>query len=137
MSEVAVNENERDKADLGPDAYYFAALKSGKFVIQSCNQCGKHVFFPRVVCPHCGGISLAWVSPSGLGTVYSTTYMPRKPEQGGEYNVSIIRLDEGVQMMSRVDKVAPAEVAIGMRVRAAIRVEQDKPLLVFEPAEKS
>ncbi|MBI2318816.1 MAG: OB-fold domain-containing protein [Betaproteobacteria bacterium] len=112
-------------------------MKRGKFVIQSCNQCGKHVFFPRVLCPHCGGNSLAWVSPSGLGTVYSTTYITRKPEHGGDYNVSIIRLDEGVQMMSRVDKVAPSAVVIGMRVRAAIRLEQDKPLLVFEPVQGS
>jgi hypothetical protein len=63
--------------------------------------------------------------------------MTRKPEDGGDYNVSIIRLDEGVQMMSRVDKVAPADVAIGMRVRALVCLEHDKPLLVFEPAAAS
>lgn len=137
MSEMTVNENERDRADLGPDAYYFAALKTGKFLIQSCNDCKKHIFFPRVACPHCGSKSIAWVTPSGNGTVYSTTYMTRKPEDGGDYNVAIIRLDEGVQMMSRVDKVAPAKVTIGMRVRAVIRQDNDKPLLVFEPVVQS
>lgn len=137
MSEKTVNVKQREKSDLGPDAYYFAALKSGKFLIQCCDDCNKHIFFPRVVCPHCGGNSLAWVSPSGNGTVYSTTCVTRKAEDGGDYNVAIIRLDEGVQMMSRVDGVAPAEVAIGMRVRAVIRPEQDKPLLVFEPVAQS
>ncbi|MBI4291560.1 MAG: Zn-ribbon domain-containing OB-fold protein [Betaproteobacteria bacterium] len=137
MSEKTVSKNAQAKSDLGPDAFYFDALKRGKFLIQACNDCKKHIFFPRVACPHCGSSSLAWVFPSGNGTVYSTTYMTRKPEDGGDYNVAIIRLDEGVQMMSRVDKVAPAKVTIGMRVRAVIRQENDKPLLVFEPVVQS
>ena len=137
MSEKTVNRDDREKSDLGPDAFYFAALKSGKFLIQACNDCKRHIFFPRVACPHCGSRSLDWVAPSGKGTVYSTTYMTRKPEDGGDYNVAIIRLDEGVQMMSRVDNIAPKDVAIGMRVRAAIRNEDDKPLLVFEPVVQS
>ena len=129
--------NTQEKLELGPDAFYFAALKRGEFLIQSCNGCKKHIFYPRVICPHCGGNSLAWVSPSGTGTVYSTTYMPRKPADGGDYNVAIIRLDEGVQMMSRVERIAPADVAIGMRVRAVVRVDNGNPLVVFEPLEKS
>ena len=137
MAEKTLSKKGQDESDLGPDAFYFSALKGGKFLIQACDDCGKHVFYPRVVCPHCGGKSLSWVSPSGLGTVYSTTYMTRKPADGGDYNVSIVRLDEGVQMMSRVDKVAPADVAIGMRVSAVVRVENDNPIVVFEPVEKS
>lgn len=137
MSEKTLKEKGQEDADLGPDAHYFAALKRGEFLIQACGDCRRHVFFPRVICPHCGGKSLAWVSPSGAGTVYSTTYMPRKAADGGDYNVAIVRLDEGVQMMSRVDKVAPADVAIGMRVRAVVRVENGNPMVVFEPAEKS
>jgi len=56
---------------------------------------------------------------------------------GQDYNVAIIRLDEGVQMMSRVERIAPADVAIGMRVRAVVRVDNGNPLVVFEPLEKS
>jgi len=129
--------NQGREEDLGPDAYFLAALQREKFLIQRCRRCEKHVFFPRVACPHCGGNSLAWVAPSGLGTVYSTTCMMRKPEQGGNYNVAIIRLDEEVQMMSRVEGVAPEKVAIGMRVKAAIRIDDDTPLVVFHPVAQS
>ncbi len=59
MPQKTRHENEQETSDLGPDAYYFAALKSGKFLIQACNGCRKHVFYPHVLCPHCGTISLA------------------------------------------------------------------------------
>jgi hypothetical protein len=37
-------------------------------------------------------------------------------------------------MMSRVEGILPEEVRIGMRVRAKIVREGERPLLVFEPA---
>jgi uncharacterized OB-fold protein len=60
------------------------------------------------------------VAPAGTGTVFSTTTVRRKPEQGGDYDVSLIHLDEGVQMMSCVTGIAPDAVRIGMRVRAEV-----------------
>ena len=51
----------------GAEARYQAALNEGRFLIQRCNECHKHVFYPRMVCPHCGGASLAWVEPKGTG----------------------------------------------------------------------
>ena len=115
----------------GAEARYQAALNEGRFLIQRCNGCSKHVFYPRVVCPHCGGDSLAWVEPKGTGTVYSTTTVRRKPEVGGDYDVSLIDLDEGVRMMSRVEGMAPTEVKIGMRVRAKVIDNKGAGLVVF------
>ncbi|OFZ86478.1 MAG: DNA-binding protein [Betaproteobacteria bacterium RBG_16_64_18] len=119
----------------GAEARYQAALNEGRFSIQRCNDCHKHVFYPRVVCPHCGGASLAWVEPKGTGTVYSTTTVRRKPEAGGDYDVSLIDLDEGVRMMSRVEGVPPAEVKIGMRVRAKVVDNKGAGLVVFAAEE--
>ena len=116
----------------GAEARYQAELNQGRFMIQRCNDCDKHVFFPREVCPHCGGISLAWLEPKGTGTVYSVTTVRRKPEAGGDYNVSLVDLDEGVRMMSRVDGVAPPEVNIGMRVKAKVIDRKGSGLVVFE-----
>ena len=113
----------------GAEAHYFAALKEGRFLIQRCNDCGKHVFFPREVCPHCDGMSLAWVQPKGTGIVYSNTTVRRKPDAGGDYNVSLIDLDEGVRMMSRVSGIPPNDVKIGMRVNAKVI---DGGVVVFE-----
>ncbi len=119
----------------GAEARYQAQLNEGRFLIQRCNECDKYVFYPRVVCQHCGGASLAWVEPKGTGAVYSTTTVRRKAEAGGDYDVSLIELDEGVRMMSRVEGVAPAEVKIGMRVRAKVVDDKGAGLVVFTAEE--
>jgi uncharacterized OB-fold protein len=74
----------------GPERQYLDKLAAGRFEIQRCAGCGKHVFYPRVLCPHCGGERLDWVAPSGRGTVYSTTIVRRKPADGGDYNVCLV-----------------------------------------------
>lgn len=121
----------------GAEASYQAQLNQGRFVIQRCNDCSKHVFYPRAICPHCGGASLAWVEPRGTGTVYSTTTVRRKPDAGGDYDVSLIDLDEGVRMMSRVEGVSPVDVKIGMRVRARVVDNKGVGLVVFSAEEST
>jgi uncharacterized OB-fold protein len=114
----------------GPEKRYLDALAAGRFEIQKCAACAKHVFYPRVLCPHCGSDRLEWVAPSGRGTVYSTTVVRKKPADGGDYNVCLVDLAEGVRMMSRVVTVPPADVRIGMRVKARIA----DGLVEFTPA---
>ncbi|MEX0729622.1 MAG: OB-fold domain-containing protein [Aquisalimonadaceae bacterium] len=117
----------------GAEAFYLNLLRQGQFRIQSCGACKRHVFFPRQLCPHCGSRALEWVTPRGTGSVYSATVVSRKPAAGGDYCVCLVDLDENVRLMSRVDGIDPEAVAIGMRVRARIVTEDDRPLLVFEP----
>lgn len=120
----------------GPDAVFAAFLADGRFMLQQCDDCKKHVFYPRVLCPHCGSPKLSWQPASGQGTVYSATVVRRKPEQGGDYNVALVDLHEGPRMMSRVDGISPHEVAIGMAVCAKIIDEPKKgKLLIFTPAQ--
>jgi uncharacterized protein len=104
----------------GVQAQHQAALDEGRFLIQRCEACARHVYFPRESCPHCGADRLAWVQPRGLGTVHAVTTVRRKADSGGDYNVSLVDLDEGVRLMSRVEGVAPADVAIGLRVQARV-----------------
>ena len=113
-------------------AQHQAALAEGKFLIQQCNDCGKHIYFPREVCPHCGSDAVQFVSPSGQGTVYAVTTVRRKPADGGDYNVSLIDLDEGPRLMSRVDNLKPDDVKIGQRVTARVVVADDKGVVVFD-----
>ena len=117
----------------GAEEHYQVALNEGRFLIQHCTACGRHVFYPRSICPHCWSERLDWVEPQGTGTVYSTTTVRRKPEAGGSYNVALIDLDEGVRMMSRVDGLPPTDVKIGMRVRAEVIKENGAGLVVFHP----
>ena len=119
----------------GPDAVFQAALADGRIEIQKCNDCARHVFFPRVLCPHCGGGALEWVEASGDGVVYSTTVVRRRPESGGDHNVALIDLAEGVRMMSRVEGLAPDAVEIGLPVRAFVGEIDGRPGVLFVPAD--
>lgn len=119
----------------GVQAVHQAELDAGRFLIQCCDGCRKHVYFPRELCPHCGSSELAWVAPKGEGTVYAVTTVRRKKEAGGDYNVSLIDLDEGVRLMSRVEGVAVDDVKIGQRVRARVAVTEGRGLVVFDLAE--
>ncbi|WER50021.1 OB-fold domain-containing protein [Cupriavidus sp. WKF15] len=125
-------------AAAGPDKVYADMLAAGQFRIQHCQDCKQHVFFPRNICPHCGGDALDWTEPKGTGTVYSTSVIRRKPEAGGDYNIVLVDLDEGVRLMSRVEGIAPASVCIGMRVKARVapgKAEGEPALVVFDPVE--
>lgn len=115
----------------GPLAVYQEALAQGRFVIQQCKGCGKHVFYPRVLCPHCGAAELKWVEPTGRGIVYSTSVVRQKPDKGGDYNVALVELDEGPRMLSRVMDVDPDKVKIGMKVSAHIALLDGNPAVVF------
>jgi uncharacterized protein len=119
----------------GPAAIYRDNLAAGKFAIQICDACGdKAVFPPRAICPACGGTALHWQDAGGAGTVYATTVVRDRPENGGDRNIALIDLAEGVRLMSRVEGLPPAEVRIGMAVTARIATTDTGPLLVFDPA---
>ena len=119
----------------GPQKQFFDALAAGSLQIQRCAVCSRHVFYPRIQCPHCSSDRLSWVVPSGLGTVYSATVFRRRPADGGDQQIALVDLDEGVRMMSRVEGVDPGAVRIGMRVKARIARQDDAPLVVFDPVE--
>lgn len=119
----------------GAEAQYFAFLAEGKFRLQRNTVTGEYVFYPRQAAPG-SGETLEWTDVSGKGTVYSTTTVRRRPEQGDAYNVALIDLDEGVRMMSRVVDVAVEDVQIGMRVVARIVAspdEDNRSMLEFVP----
>ena len=90
-------------------------------------------WFPRVAEPGTGCTDLEWVEASGGGTVYSTTTIRQKPPIP-DYNLALIDLDEGPRMMACVVGVPPAEVRIGLRVKARVSTEGETRLVVFEPA---
>jgi len=120
-------------AELHPELEFFAFLQAGRFMIQRSRESNRCFFYPRVAEPGTGSTDLEWVAASGQGIVYSTTVVRQKPP-APSYNVAIIELAEGPRLMSRVDGVAPESVRIGLAVRAVIKREDDKPILVFEPA---
>lgn len=118
---------------LQPETEWRAHLAEGRFVIQRSRSTGAHVFYPRIMQPGVGAEDLEWVEASGEGIVHAVTVV-RKKDPADSYNVVLIDLAEGPRLMSRVESVASDAVTIGMKVRAKIVSEGDKPLLVFVPA---
>lgn len=118
--------------DIRPDLEFLAFLAQGKFMLQRPRVNGKPFFYPRVAEPGTGCTDLEWVEATGFGTVHATTIVRVRPPQA-DYNVVIIELDDGPRMLSRVDGVEPADVAIGLRVKAQIIPFEDRHAVVFVP----
>jgi uncharacterized OB-fold protein len=116
-----------------PEQDYLRFLDEGRLMIQRCRTSGRFIFYPRVAEPLTGDTDLEWVEPSGLGTVYSVTVVRQRPP-AKDYNIALIDLAEGPRLMSRVEGLSPEAVKIGMAVKARIIREDDRPLLIFEPA---
>jgi len=119
----------------GVQAFHQGELDAGRFLLQRCRDCGRHVYYPRESCPHCGGAALEWKKPAGLGTVHAVTTVRRKPADGGDLNVSLVELDEGVRLMSRIENLAPGAVRIGQRVKARVQVKEGRGLVLFDAIE--
>jgi uncharacterized OB-fold protein len=126
---------------LGPEGQFWAHLRDGRLMIQRSRSTGQYVFYPRLIAPGSGADDLEFVEVSGAGTVYSTTTMRRSAKHGGDFNVCVVDLDEGVRLLSRVVDCAPDAVRIGMRVQAAIeRVDfgthanSEQPIVLFRLA---
>lgn len=129
--------NDAMPAAQGPEAEFFAGLDRGRFRIQQCEACALHVFYPRVLCPHCGSERLSWKEASGRGEVYSCSVILGKPGTGTDYNVVLVDLDEGVRMMSRIEGVDPHAIRIGMRVRGKVELREGRGRVVFVPEDQA
>ncbi len=116
-----------------PDAVtrpFWDGVAEGVLRLQRCAACGRHVFYPRAVCPHCMSIDLEWTEACGAGVVHSFTVVHRAPPDFRDevpYVVALVDLDEGVRMMTRLVGVEPAGVAVGMPVEVAIQGEPRLP----------
>lgn len=111
----------------GPEAQYLAFLAQGRFMLQRSRATGRYVFYPRNLVPGSGETDLEWVPASGLGTLYAITV---NRARGGDYNVALVDLDEGVRMMSRIE--GHLELPIGTRLKARIVEQEGTPVVVFD-----
>jgi uncharacterized OB-fold protein len=107
-------------------APFWDGTRAGKLLIQHCDACGKNIFYPRLYCPFCLSDQLGWIEASGRGTVYTfsvvennapSAFVPDMP-----YVIAIVRLEEGVQMMTNIVGCDPEQVHCDLPVK-----------VVFEP----
>jgi uncharacterized OB-fold protein len=67
--------------------------------------------------------------------VHAVTTVRRKPADGGDLNISLVELEEGVRLMSRIENLPPAAVRIGLRVQARVAITEGRGLVVFDALE--
>jgi hypothetical protein len=93
---------------------FWDAAREERLLIQRCPRCQRHVFYPRIACPYCAAAALEWVEASGRGTIYTFTVVesnaPSAFQADMPFVIAVIRLAEGVQMLSNVVDCDPYSV---------------------------
>lgn len=117
---------------------FWDAAKQHELLIQQCNKCGIHIFYPRAFCPECLSSELEWVASSGEGMVYSYTIIYHSPIREFEnlvpYILAIIELKEGVRIMSNIVNCELGDIHVGMAVKVVFEdVSKDISLPKFIP----
>jgi uncharacterized OB-fold protein len=98
--------------------------------LQRCTACRAWRHHPRPMCPACGSFEYEWAPASGRGVVHTFTIVHRPTLPAFEdrlpYNVIVVRLEEGVFMVSNL---VDADVDV-LRIDLPVEV-------VFEPLDES
>ena len=98
-----------------PDNQHFwAQAELGRLVLPRCTTCGDVHWFPRPICPFCGGTQMQWQAAAGLGTIYSVS-VTRKAGPA-PYAIAFVTLDEGVTLLTHIVEGDLDTVRIGERV---------------------
>ena len=118
---------------------FWDGLTAGELRLQKCEECRRHIFYPRSFCPHCLSQRLGWVKASGRGTLYSYTVVRRAMNPAFQTDVpyvfAIVQLQEGPRVTTNVVNCAPEDVQVDMPVKAFYdNITPEMTLLKFEPA---
>ncbi|MBX5450461.1 Zn-ribbon domain-containing OB-fold protein [Thermogemmatispora sp.] len=115
-------------------APYWEGIQQGELRIQFCTACRRHVFYPRMLCPHCHSDQLIWVTASGRGIIYSYTVVHRAfgPFAAeAPFIIAIVELEEGVRLMTRLINTPRERVRIGAPVQVTFDRVSGRPALPF------
>ena len=101
-------------------APFWAAAKRHQLAMPACQDCG-HVVWPvQPSCTECLSPRLEWRDLSGRGELFTWTHFHQgyHPEWAKEtpYNVSLVKLDEGVVFLTNVVGCEREDLKVGMAV---------------------
>ena len=117
---------------------FWEGCKRHELLIQHCKDCRANIFYPKLYCSNCLSPNLEWIKTSGRGKIYTFTivynYAPTEFAQDVPYVVSVIKLEEGVHLMSNIVGCKPEEVKCDMDVEVIWdKVTDDFILPKFKP----
>lgn len=117
---------------------FWSGCASGVLRLRNCPRCASFLAPTRPVCA-CGNAELTWVDTSGRGRIFSYTVVHRAPDPAFRaelpYVIAVVELEEGARLLSNITGCAPAEVRVGMPVRAVFeQLAPDIGVAKFQPA---
>lgn len=121
-------------------APFWHALAEQRLELQRCADCGRLIFYPRGICPRCGGRDLDWERLSGRGTLYSfcvhyRTFLPAL-EPALPFATALVDLPEGARVTGFLVGVPddPERIRCGIGVHAEfLAVTEGIGALAFRP----
>ncbi len=103
---------------------FWKATKEHRLVAQKCKECGHIWHPPSPVCDQCLSFNYEWINLSGKGKVWSYvvyhrpfTYQSFK--DAIPYNVTYVKLDEGLGFTTNLVGIANEDIKIGMCVEVS------------------
>ena len=114
---------------------FWAGCDREELLLSRCRECGRRFYYPRRLCPHCGGSSVEMEASAGQGSVFShsqveVSFYGKAWESQLPYTVILVDLDEGPRMLSRL--VGRDAIAIGDRVGVRFVAVEGRKLPYFE-----
>lgn len=109
-------------------AEFWAAAEQGRLLLAKCADCGKAHWYPRAVCPLCGGARLAWSQASGRGSLYAFT---RAQRADPPYILAYVTLDEGPTLMTNIVDAAYEDLRIGQAVQVRFQPAAEGRMMPF------
>jgi uncharacterized OB-fold protein len=128
-------------ADAAP---FWEAAARHTLLLPYCSDCDDAFFYPRILCPRCGGRELAWVEASGAGTLYSfcVHYSSTQPglADATPFATALVDLDEGVRIMAFLVGVPddPELITVGQDLTVEfVDLADHQTVLAFRPTSTS
>jgi uncharacterized OB-fold protein len=109
---------------------FWEAASRKQLVVQRCEACGEHQFYPRPFCLSCYSEDVVWVEVSGRATVYSQTTVEMATPS---YVVALVDLEEGPRLVTALEGTR-AEIGDAVELRWRDR-DDAPPVPVFVKAQ--
>lgn len=110
---------------------FWEAAAEGRLLLPVCEDCAQVHWYPRAVCPMCGGTRLRWTPSRGHGAVYAFSPARRADPQ---YVLAYVTLEEGPTLMSNLVGAPHDAWSIGQPVRVRFQPSAEGRMMpFFEP----
>ena len=110
---------------------FWSGAEAGQLMLNTCDDCHRPHWYPRVICPLCGSTRLRWQQATGKGTLYAFSAARRASPA---YTLAYVQLAEGPTLLTNMVEADPDALVIGMPVQVTFRrAEEGRMMPFFKP----